>query len=48
MHLDLPGVHTARGRDVVVLGKAAWDDDGEIRAARPQHRVRAGAWSVLR
>lgn len=49
-HLDLDGVHAARGREVAVAGEAAWNDDGELgtTCAGRALRVDAGAWSLVR
>jgi diacylglycerol kinase family enzyme len=49
-HPDLDGVLTARGREVVVRGTAAWNDDGELGdpVASRTLRVEEGAWRLVR
>lgn len=49
-HARLDGVRTARGREVVVEGAAAWNDDGEVGTtiAGRTLRVDPGAWLLVR
>jgi diacylglycerol kinase family enzyme len=49
-HLDLDGVTYLRGREVVVRGTAAWNDDGELGDPLDGRRLRVepAAWRLLR
>lgn len=49
-HVELDGVRTARGRQVVVRGAAAWNDDGELDGSERDGRslsVAPGAWTLV-
>jgi diacylglycerol kinase family enzyme len=49
-HPDLDGVLTARGREVLITGSAAWNDDGELGEPEDGRRltVEPGAWRLIR
>lgn len=49
-HLGLEGVRSARGREVVVTGTAAWNDDGELGGPVGGRvlRVEPGGWRLIR